>query len=271
MISLGFPAFYDLSAFAEENATGILAFQNALRLRDQGRLLEAERQLITALSLDPSNPSYHFELANVYALWHDSRERRNDTAGAMQKLEASRKELQQVLMSDPDYIPALYNLAVIAKCQENYERSREEFKKILGLSRASGDAYAQINTLMQLGGTYEEQGFYHEALEAYQEARELDYHNLDILSAIENVKTLQKEGRIPGPDAFEVYERNLRRSRFGFTPGSRIQDLEQMRRDQIADGQGAMQVLPFLGMMLASQFMQLKDQFGEQEEDFYDA
>jgi len=118
--------------------------------------------------------------------------------------------------------------------------------------------------MMQIGGIYEEQGFYEEALETYEKAREIDYYNNDILRAIEEAKAAREEGRLRASTEIDRYH-SLRYRDFSYTPGSYIGERDQLRREQIDSRGGVLQVLPYLGMMLADQFMQLRHRGGDEE------
>ena len=145
------------------------AYQEAIKLREQGRFEDAEHQLLRALEEEPGNADYHFELANVYAATYDQW---NQTAKslAQKKLDQAAYEFSQVTMIRPDFVAAHYNLGVILKNRGDFEKAREKFRKVLELDSTSSAAW------MQIGASYEAQGFFDEASDAYKNTSQLKHY-----------------------------------------------------------------------------------------------
>ena len=129
----------------------------------EGTLDESEEQFKEAIQLEPMNSEYRFELANLYAMRHDELWNMKDGAGALEKLKASKRELEQAVMTKPDFLPAHFNLGVVYKKLAQYENARAQFKEVLKLD------LSQTPAMLQIGATYEEQGFYDEAQTIYQD------------------------------------------------------------------------------------------------------
>ncbi|HXV28287.1 MAG TPA: tetratricopeptide repeat protein, partial [bacterium] len=167
-----------VSLSAENSArTGEQAFQEGLRLKEQGAFLEAENALLEALRTEPTNPDYHFELANVYAARYD-RIRNKTSPQAKEMVDRAERALEQAVMFRPDFVAAYFNLGVIYRHQGLYEESREAFRRVLELDPN------QVQAQIQLGQVYEEQGFYDEARDEYLKARDMDYGNSETQSLL---------------------------------------------------------------------------------------
>ncbi len=171
------------AAFAEDqNGSAQTLFAQAQQLRNEGRFAEAEDALLQALQEEPSNPDYHFELSNIYAALYDTWQTRPNARQAMELLNRSQRELEQVLVFQPDHLAARFNLGVVYKRQGRYEAAREEFRRVLELSPDLAAAWYQI------GSTYQDQGFWDEAEDAYLKARDLSYDPYAINDALEELR-----------------------------------------------------------------------------------
>ncbi len=198
--SLLLPAvFLSPSAFADfldavplNETTPAQAYQEALALKNEGRLDEAEAKLKDAIQLDPGNPAYHFELANLYVAAHDASQNSSSAAQSRMLLENVARELDQTLMLDPHFLPAQFNLAITYKRLGYYERARDELRRVMEKADALGDANLKRNAMLQMGSVYEEQGFFEEARSAYIEAKDLDYGNSDAQDALDNLEQHQQ-------------------------------------------------------------------------------
>jgi len=222
------------------------AFHLGMALKSQGRLDESERMIKKALEMEPSNHTYHFELANVYALQFDQIKKDRSRYAV---LTAAARELEQVVMLDPQSIQAYFNLGVIYKKQGEYERAREQFRHVLEVDPNLVNAY------MQIGATYEEQGFFDDAKDAYLKAQEYDFGNPGILSAMDDLKIRKQEDRdrmLAEQAAASSYRR-----RFAFTPYSQAAGYEQKRQENFDNAYGLVQAIPYLSTWLVSQFMGL--------------
>jgi len=234
------------------------AFQNAVRLREQGKLLEAERQLVKALGQNPAHAYYQFELANLYAARHDRYRETELKEKAQRMLEKTARALEQAAMLDPEFLPAQYNLAVAYKRLGRYETARERFRQIMEKNPNADPEqdYTRRNCLMQIGATYEEQGFFDEAADTYRRAKELDFHNPSIESAIREADQKKKEGVQEKPDdrSFPTF------GRFPQVPDDFYSNAlwrREMREREDSAGLG--QALPYLGAMLYEQFMKFRN------------
>lgn len=167
---------------AEENSSYNEVFQNAMQLRNEGNFQQAELQFKRALELEPNNTDIRFELANLYALEHDDALSTKDTALADYYLKNASQELEQTMMIRPDYWSARFNLGVVYKKQGKFEASRTEFKKVIEQNPQV------LAALMQIGETYELQGFYDEAESVYEDARDKGVPNDQILEAMRNLE-----------------------------------------------------------------------------------
>ena len=159
---------------AAENQAAAALFEEGLRLKESGRLDEAERDFRRALQADPADANIHFELANLYAA-RAGRSRNSEV------LSAAERELQQAVMLTPGFIAAHYNLGIVHKNQRRYEEARENFRRVLELDPN------QTNARLQIGEIYERQGFFDDAESVYREAREHDGANSDVRNALEDL------------------------------------------------------------------------------------
>ncbi len=225
-----------------------------LKYDTQEDLEESRRSLQSALAFDPGNPDYHFELSRVYGALYDDSARGKAPVDA-QFLNLSQNELEQVLMIRPTDIPAHYNLGVIYKRRKKMERARDEFRRVLKLS--SGDSSASpvsLSAWMQIGATYEDQGFFEDAREAYQKARELGGPRPEVQSALEDLKSHQVEDldnqkRSPRDAWTRQYVSGSEFTQFGS---------EALKAQTQSAGVGAL--VPFVGQMLFQQFMDRRKQ-----------
>ena len=174
-------------------------FRKALAAMEQGAWDEAEEQFNEALLREPMNAEYHFELANLYGIRHDEALQAHDETGAQDKLEASMRELEQAVMTKPDFMAARFNLGVVYKNLGQYEKAREEFKEVLRQDPAQGPAKLQI------GATYEEQGFYDEAETIYHDLLERYPGHPELQKSLQRLEERREQGR-----RSEMAERQVR-------------------------------------------------------------
>ena len=221
-----------------------------LKYDTQEDLEESRRSLQNALAFDPGNPDYHFELSRVYgALYDDSV--RGKLPGDPQLLNLSQNELEQVLMIRPEDIPAHYNLGVIYKRRKKMEHAREEFYRVLKLSDQSQSASpVAVSAWMQIGATYEDQGFFEDARDAYMKARELGGPRPEVQAAMEDLKSHQVE--------YGGNEKNRARNDSWtrqYVSGSEFTQFgsEAIKAKTQSAGVGAL--VPIVGQLLFQQFM----------------
>ncbi|MDD5217628.1 MAG: tetratricopeptide repeat protein [Candidatus Omnitrophica bacterium] len=227
---------------------GESAFNEGLRQHDQGMLAEAEKHLIDAIALEPTNADYHFELANIYAAAYDQWKRDPKRSQTEEYLGRAAYELQQAIMFRPDFLAAHFNLGVVYKKRGQYEKAREQFKKVLKQNPDSSPAW------MQIGATYEEQGFDDDARDAYLEAKQRDYTNTDIQTALDDLEMHQSEpeqtrgGGLGAGDPFGMFDQGAQYSLY------QQQSAQGYQQQQPAQG-SMQQALPAVAAMLVQQFM----------------
>lgn len=250
-ISMACFLIFNLTLFPSQAQARIQSptFQEAMRLRAEGRLEEAERYLLRALEESPRDPDYHFELANLYAAHYDEWQDQPGHPEAQYFLKNAAHEFEQAVMLRPDFIPALFNLGVIYKKQSRFELAREKFRQVLENDPQSVQAW------MQIGSTYEEQGFFDEARDAYLNAREIDFYNPDIAAAMDDLKAREAEFRQRQP--FDTEGMGFLKRNFEHSPFSHAQSYEQQRQDAIqgTNPGGPNQAMPYLAAMLLQQLM----------------
>lgn len=235
--------------FARDFTQGGIYFEQAMSFKGQGNFVEAERNLKKALDIEPANPNYHFELANIYAMKFDHYSTKKTNASKSVALSAAARALEQTLMLNPDSIEASFNVGVVYKKQGKYELARERFRQVLEIYPNLPNAYLQI------AATYEEQGFFEEARDAYLQAQTLDFGNSGIRSSLEELK-LQKERDRERMDAEYMQERYFRRRGIELVPGSKSEQYHLENNQAAANHLGPIGAIPYLSFWLADQFMQ---------------
>ena len=221
--------------------------KQAIQFKEAGDLSGAEAAVKKALEAEPANADFHFELANLYAMRHDAQAKAGNPE-PLKILGDAARELEQAVMVRPDFLAAHYNLGVVYKREKKIEKAREEFRRVLELDPRQAAAWVQI------GETYEGQGFFDEAKDSYLSARELNYGNPEIEGALRDLEHHRDE----------AYKQSLRNteplgySRFrngfpyaAFAPGGPYGAEGTVTQK----GQGVGQALPFLGAWLVQEFM----------------
>lgn len=194
------PVFFILAlavsfpAHAQIAGPGNDAYQKAQAFVSEGDLESAEESFREALTVEPMNAEYHFELANLYAQQHDESESVGDSLGAERKMQQAADELERAVMVKPDFLPARFNLGVVYKKLGKFEQARKEFQEVLRMDAS------QVGARMQIASTYEAQGFYDEAETIYKEVRDQYPQNLDVADALNGlderrVMVSQREGQ----------------------------------------------------------------------------
>jgi Flp pilus assembly protein TadD len=234
---------------AEQGSNGP-SLKEGLQLGNKDSLLQAERQLIQALQLEPANPDYHFELAGIYAARYDSLSQSAYSPGAAEMLERAGRELEQAVMLQPDFLAAHYNLGVIYKRQGRFEEAREQFRRVLGLH--PNHAKAQI----QLGATYEEQGFFEDAREEYLKAQEMDFLNPEIKFLVADLEERKKMARERAlAEGFAASSMKSAGNQLDFSSPNRSSPYEGNPDDALQAQRAVKQALPYLASMLVQQWM----------------
>ncbi len=223
-----------------------------LKYDTQEDLEESRRSLQNALAFDPGNPDYHFELSRVYGALYDDSARGKKELIDENLLNLSQNELEQVLMIRPQDIPAHYNLGVIYKRRKKMERARDEFRNVIKLSKNMENTASPviISAWMQIGATYEDQGFFDDARDAYLKARELGGPRSEVLSALEDLKTHQVEAGVSarGLGRNDAWTRQ-------YVSGAEFTQFGSDALKAQAQNVGVGALLPVVGSLLFQQFM----------------
>jgi tetratricopeptide (TPR) repeat protein len=250
---LAAPAAYATDGDSAFEAKG--AYQEALRYKESGNFPEAETWLRKAVELSPGNADYHFELANLYAIRFDVLNEKSKEERGGSYLQLAAKELEQAIMIRSDAIPPRYNLGIVYKRQRLYEKARDSFREVLRRDPK------QAAALMQIGSTYEEQGFFDEAKNYYEQAKELDGMNPNVQSALEELD--QRKVQRSGDQQNRAYQdalANMKNLRQGpYTPDSHASDYYRDRFGSAENSQNMAASLPYLGSWLMNQFMKSKN------------
>lgn len=173
---------------AGENSAQVY-FYHALKSKQEGRPLMAERLFRKALDLEPQNPDFHFELGNLYI------ERENITGARM--------ELEQTVMISPGHKPAHYNLGLVYRELGLMGEARDEFEKVLELDPT------HVKAQLQIGYTYQEEGFFDDARFAFQRAREMDITDPSPIRALEDLAEAEREAQLRQASTLERSFQNL--------------------------------------------------------------
>jgi tetratricopeptide (TPR) repeat protein len=232
------------------------AYEEAVRLKQEGRYLDAEAQLRRAIEFQPSNANYHFELANLYAQRYDTLSEKSKDSSGPNLLDLAAKSLENVVMIRSNDIAARYNLGVVYKRLKKFEKARDEFREVLKLDPK------QVNAVLQIGATYQEQGFFDDAKTYYEQAREMDYGNPGVQSAMAELEEHKRQqvqtGSRSNQDMFSRMQ-NMQ----GMFPHSNNSHAADFYRDGSdaggANNQGMASALPYLGSWLYNQFMKSKN------------
>ncbi len=158
-----------------EEALAQVYFYHALKSKQEGRILTAERLLKKAINLEPQNPDFHFELGNLYI-------ERNDLVSA-------RIELEQAVMISPNHLATHYNLGLVYRELGFVGEARDEFQKVLELDPA------HVKAQLQIGYTYQEEGFFDDARFAFERAREMDITDPQPIRALEDLAEFERQAR----------------------------------------------------------------------------
>ena len=173
---------------AEESPAQVY-FYHALKSKQEGQILTAERLLKKAIDLEPENPDFHFELGNLYI------EHNNPVSARM--------ELEQVIMISPRYLAAHYNLGLVYRELGFMGEARDEFQKVLELDPT------HVKAQLQIGYTYQEEGFFEDARFAFQRAREMDITDPEPVRALEDLADFERGARERSASAMERSFQNL--------------------------------------------------------------
>lgn len=166
-----------------EESTAQIYFYQALKLKQEGRILTAERLLKKAIDLEPQNPNFHFELGNLYI-------EHNDPVSA-------RMELEETVMISPNHLPAHYNLGLVYRELGLMGEARDEFQRILEFDPAN------VKAQLQIGYTYQEEGFLEEARLAFERAREMDFMDPEPVRALGDLAQMERNARAGSANAME--------------------------------------------------------------------
>jgi Tfp pilus assembly protein PilF len=153
-------------------------------------------------------------------------------------------ELEQAAMLRSDFLAARFNLGVVYKRAGEYEKARQELQEVLKLNPNSADAW------MQIGATYEEQGFFDDAQDAYKKARDLDYTNPDIQTVMadleERKQVYHEKESMRNAYSSQMLSAANNANLFGQPAGNSYRNQQN---------NSSAQAIPYLTSMLAQQFM----------------
>ena len=158
---------------AEDSAQ--VYFFHALKSKEEGRILTAERLLRKAIEIEPENPDFHFELGNLYI-------ERND-------LQAARLELEQAAMIAPRHLAAHYNLGLVYRELGLMGEARDQFRRLLDLDPNN------VKAQLQIGYTYQKEKFFEDARQAFETAQEMDRTNPEPAQALEDLSNFEAQAR----------------------------------------------------------------------------
>lgn len=167
--------FCSVSFGGTEENTANIYFLQALKSKQEGRLLVAERLLKKAIEFEPGQADYHFELGSLCI-------ERGDLVGA-------RLELEQAVTLEPNHLPAHYNLGLVYRELGMMSEARSQFRRVLEIDPQNAKAQLQI------GFTYQAEGFFDDARQAFQAAREMDVTDLEPTYALRDLETLELEAQ----------------------------------------------------------------------------
>ncbi len=209
-------------------------FEQAIKSKQEGDYLRAESLLHKAVNLQPENPDFHFELANLYIEQNHFRE--------------ARMQLEQLVMSAPDRVAAHYNLGLVYKELGMMGEARSEFRKVLELEPVN------MKAQLQIGYVYQEEGFFDDARQAFQRAREMDRTHPEPQNALEDLGRFEEESRerqsnlgpLPGNSGFLNPSRSL------------LHDTQPDTQESMAQA-GALLMQQFVNRRSQSEFSNDKD------------
>ncbi|MBI4115253.1 MAG: tetratricopeptide repeat protein [Candidatus Omnitrophica bacterium] len=161
-------------AWAGEDQAHVYFFQ-ALKYKEEGRILAAERLFRRAIELEPENADFHFELGNLYV-------ERNNLPGA-------KIEYGQATMITPNHIAAHYNLGLVYRELGEMGEARSEFRRVLEIDPSN------VKAQLQIGYTYAAEGFIEDAREAFREAQAMDATNPEPEVALQDLERFEIEAR----------------------------------------------------------------------------
>lgn len=176
-----------------------IKWEQARELRKEGKLAEAERELLEALEEAPEHPLLCSSLANLYL--------------KQEKLLEARMLVEKILAADPQYLQALVVKGEIAFKEGNFAEALSSFEQAWPMDPRPYLAQRRARTLREMG--------------RYREALELLDNTL--ITHRDNPRLLKEKAlilnRLRKPDqALEVYER-LR----SLTPDDRFVQKEILR------------------------------------------
>lgn len=151
----------------EESESARTYFFHALKAKQEGRLLAAERLFRKAIEIEPQNPDFHFELGNLYA--------------ERSRFDGARKEYEQAIMISPDHLPARYNLGLVYRELGLHGEARDQFRKVLEINPH------HLRAQLQIGYIYQQERFIEEARDAFRRAQEMNVTDPEPAAALEEL------------------------------------------------------------------------------------
>ena len=179
-------------------------FFHALKAKEEGRLLTAERLFRKALEIEPQNPDFHFELGSLYA--------------ERDRFDPARKEYEQAIMISPNHVAARYNLGLVYRELGRMTEARDQFRKVLEIDPN------HIKAQMQIGYIYQEEGFIEEAREAFRKAQEMDISDPEPQGALEDLGEYEQKLRETSNAQMQRNFQEQNQRAFDLLHGDRISD-----------------------------------------------
>ena len=89
----------------------------------------------------------------------------------MNKPERAKRELNQALVKDPEFVPAMFDLAVVYEHEKQYSRALSMYRQVLTLQPNSSRAWAGIGRIYLITGRERL------AIRAFQRVKNLEKDN----------------------------------------------------------------------------------------------
>jgi tetratricopeptide (TPR) repeat protein len=158
----------------DEQGLNIL-FENAEKMKEEGRPEEAIKELEKIIELAPRNllaAKAEKDIGDTYSEWNISME---DSEGI--DIKDNEKAVQHYLNAikiDPNQLEAYYALGKTYSCQENIDGALEQYNKVLN---SNPNVKLKAECLLEIGLIYQNQEKYDDALKEYEKILELDLDN----------------------------------------------------------------------------------------------
>lgn len=221
--------------YAQENR-GQVYFYHALKEREEGRFVEAERLFRKAIEFESDNADFHFELGNLYI--------------QAQALSQARPELEQAVMIKPNHLAAHYNLGLVYRDLGFTSEAREEFRRVLQIDPNHAKA------MLQIGYIYQNEGFYEDARQAFEEAYQMDVTNPEPQEALQDLGGLEQQAQERSQN--QMQRSLLQGQRFLSQPNSSSNPLSQFGTNPSGSQPTGRDALLQAGTLLIQQLLSKK-------------